>query len=627
MAKKRQPDLPKPRVVRQNADGSVRLDKIEPANWWTGMANPTVMLTIYGRNVALTRPRLESRGIGIESVRLTDSVNHMFVDIRISPDAKPGKYVIELTRDGETVATADFALEERRRGSAQREGVTRADVVYLAMPDRFASTPGCGTDADMAEKFNRKLPHGRHGGNIDGLRRHADYLHRLGVSALWLTPVQTNDMERDSFHGYAATDYYGIDPRLGTLEDYRRLSASLSQWGVKLIMDIVLNHCGTRHPWLSDSPGTGWFSEWDWKPELTNYRPGVVTDMHASEYDRRRTICGWFDKAMADLNMANPLVETYMAEMAIWWIETAGLQGLRVDTFPYSDGEGVRRWAERVKREYPNLLIVGETWVGEAAKLAPWTKSGLTRAMDFPLQEAVTLAFNEDFGWGRGANRLYDAISNDHIYAHPEDLMTFADNHDTGRIFTRLGGDIRSLWLAMTFLLTTRGMPQIYYGTEMLMEGESTPDDADIRRDMPGGWDSDKEDWFVMSEEGTAPQKNGTPGRAEQRKATFKYISSLLKFRRGSEALKNGSLTHFMPTANVYTYFRRAETGNGSETVMVVLNMEKKRMTLRMEQFAELAGETLNGTDIISGRKHKGANSLTLKARTADVIRLDTQGI
>lgn len=623
MAKKRQPDLPKPQVVRHNEDSRIRLDKIEPANWWTGMARPTVMLTIYGRNVALARPRLEGRGISIESVRLTDSVNHMFVDLRIATDAKPGKHVIELTRDGTTVATADFTLEERRRGSAQREGVTHADVVYLAMPDRFASAPGCGTDEETAEKLNRKLPHGRHGGNIGGLRRHADYLHRLGVSALWLTPIQTCDMERDSFHGYAATDYYSVDPRFGTLEDYRRLSASLSQWGVKLIMDIVLNHCGTRHPWFSDSPGTGWFSEWEWKPELTNYRPGVVTDMHASEYDKHRTTCGWFDKTMADLNMANPLVETYMAEMAIWWIETAGLQGLRVDTFPYSDVEGVKRWAERVKGEYPNLLIVGETWVGEAAKLAPWTKNGLTQAMDFPLQEAVTLAFNEDFGWGRGANRLYDAISNDHIYAHPDNLMTFADNHDTGRIFTRLGGDMRSLWLAMTFLLTTRGMPQIYYGTEMLMEGESTPDDADIRRDMPGGWENDREDWFEMSEEETASLKNEAPSKAEQRKATFHYISDLLKFRKGSEALKNGSLTHFMPTANVYTYFRRAETGDVRETVMVVLNMEKKRMSLNIEQFAEFTGETLNGVDIISGRKHKRASKLTIMARTAAVIRLD----
>lgn len=619
--------MPKPQVVRENEDSRIRLDKIEPANWWTGMANPTVMLTIYGRNVALARPRLESRGVSIEGVRQTDSINHMFVDLRIAPNAKPGRHIIELTQDGATVATADFTLEERRRGSAQREGVTKADVVYLAMPDRFASAPGCGTDEETAEKFNRKTPHGRHGGNIVGLSRHADYLHRLGITALWLTPVQTNDMERDSFHGYAATDYYGVDPRFGTLEDYRRLSASLSQWGVKLIMDIVLNHCGTRHPWFSDSPGTGWFSEWEWKPELTNYRPSVVTDMHASEYDKRRTISGWFDRTMADLNMGNPLVEAYMAEMAIWWIETAGLHGLRVDTYPYSDAEGVRRWAERVKREYPNLLIVGETWVGEAAKLAPWTEHGLAQAMDFPLQEAVTLAFNEDFGWGRGANRLYDALSNDHIYAHPENLMTFADNHDTGRIFTRLGGDMRSLWLAMTFLLTSRGMPQIYYGTEMLMEGESTPDDADIRRDMPGGWENDREDWFEMSEEEAAPLKNGTPSKAEQRKDTFHYISNLLKFRRGSEALKIGSMTHFMPTANVYTYFRRTEAGDKRETVMVVLNMEKKRMSLNMEQFAEFTGETLNGVDIISGRKYKGASKLTLMARTAAVIRLDEQGI
>lgn len=617
MAKRREPSLPKPQVIRQNADNSVRLEKVEPANWWTGMAEPTVMLTIYGRNVAMARPRISCDKVRIAGVRLTDSANHLFADIAIAPDAAAGKYAIELVRDGETVATADFELRERKRGSAQRPGVSRADVVYLAMPDRFASEPGSGSDEGMAEKANRKAPHGRHGGNLAGLRRHADYLHRLGVSALWLTPVQTNDMERDSFHGYAATDYYQIDPRLGTLEDYRRLSASLSQWGVKLIMDLVLNHCGTRHRWMTDSPGTGWFTEWEWKPELTNYRPGVATDVHASDYDRRRTIGGWFDKTMADLNMANPLVETYMAQMAIWWVETADLQGLRVDTYPYSDPEGTGRWVGRVRREYPNLLIVGETWVADSAKLAPWTRGPLPAAMDFPLQEAITRAFSEEFAWGRGANRLYDAISNDHVYSHPEDLMTLADNHDTGRIFTRLGSDAASLRLAMAFLLTTRGMPQIYYGTEMLMAGESAPDDASIRRDMPGGWEGDKEDWFALSER----EDDRLEGKAEERRAMFGFMSGLIRFRRGSEALKNGRLIHFMPTANVYTYFRTT----GADTVMVVLNMERKRMTLNVGQFAELTGETLSGTDILSGRKFKSAKRLTVMARTAAVIQLERE--
>lgn len=621
MAKRKRPDLPKPQVVRKNDDMAVRLDKVEPPCWWVGMQTQTVTLMIYGRNVALTRPISNSDKLRIEGVRQTDSANHLFLELRISADAPAGNYPIDLTLGGATVATIRYELKERRRGSAQRQGVSQADIVYLAMPDRFAQAPSCGTDDGMAEPFNRKAPRGRHGGNLVGILRHADYLHHLGVTALWLTPVQTNDMESDSFHGYAATDYYQVDPRLGTLEDYQRLAASLSQWGVKLIMDIVLNHCGTRHRWLSDSPGTGWFSEWEWKPELTNYRPGVATDTHASEYDKRRTIGGWFDKTMADLNMANPLVETYMAQMAIWWVETAGLQGLRVDTLPYSDSAGMGRWARRVKSEYPNLLIVGETWVNDAAKLAPWANSEVAQAMDFPLQEAITLAFTEGFEWGKGANRLYDAISNDHIYTHPESLMTFADNHDTGRIFTRLGCDIRSLWLAMTFLLTTRGMPQIYYGTEMLMEGESTPDDANIRRDMPGGWDGDKEDWFAMADEATGKAPD-TGDKAEMRKATFKYISDLLRFRKSSEALKNGRLIHFLPTANVYTYFRRAETAGTSETVMVVLNMEGKRVTLGMEQFAEMTGEKLNGTDAITGRKYRDAVRLTVQARTAVVIRL-----
>ncbi len=615
--------MPKPVVVRNNADTDVSIERVEPANWWTGMAEPTVMLTIYGHNVALTRPTLSEStaktGLRITGTRQTDSANYLFVDIEIDSTATAGTYTIELRKGNETVATAQFELHDRRRSSAERLGFTEADTVYLAMPDRFAHAEGCGTDEATKEKFDRKRPRGRHGGNLSGIRKHIDYLHELGITALWLTPVQTNDMAGDTFHGYAATDYYSVDPRLGTLTDYRQLSASLSQWGIKLIMDIVVNHCGSEHPWMADAPGSGWFNEWDWKPERTNYRPGVAVDMHASEYDRRRTVEGWFERTMPDLNMRNPLVVTYLAQVAIWWIEMADLRGLRVDTFPYSDAEGMEAWMARIYREYPHMSIVGETWVCNSAKLAAWAReTSLTSVMDFALQEAVTMAFCEEFGYWRGADRLYEVVSNDHLYPHPEKLFIFGDNHDTGRLFARYGNDAAAVRLAMTFLLTTRGIPQIYYGTEMLMEGESSRNDADIRRDMPGGWDNDREDWFALAMGVTTPKTDIQRARIE----TFRHISSLLKFRKTSAALQNGRLTHFLPTENVYVYFRKTTDEPQEETVMVVLNLEKRRAALNIERFAELTGETMSGTDILTGRQYRNASKITVPPRTALVIKL-----
>lgn len=611
-----------PRVVKRNDDTAIRIEGVEPRNWWIGMAHDKVMLTVYGHNAALTRPLIKDGGVSVRQSLTTDSVNHLFVEIEISPQAKPGEIAIELTHDGRPVASLPFELRSRRQGSANRRGFDSSDAVYLIMPDRFASAAGEGGAEGMKELPDRRKPYGRHGGNLRGLARHTDYLHALGVTALWLTPVQTNDMETQSYHGYAATDYYSIDPRLGTLADYKTLSANLAQWGMKLVMDIVVNHCGTGHRWMADAPSSHWFNSWEWKPELTNYRPGVTTDTHASAYDRRRTIEGWFDATMADLNMADPLVERYMAQMAIWWVETADLCGLRVDTLPYSDTKAMGRWMDEIRLEYPHLGIVGETWVNHTAMLAPWQTAWPggrpPMLMDFPLQEAICRAFGEDFAWGAGANRLYDALACDAALPSPQDLMIFGDNHDTGRLLTRLGGDTEALRLALAFLLTTRGMPQIYYGTEMLMEGDSDKGHADIRRDMPGGWDGDREDWFSLALQ-DRDEKKRLSERDRERLLTFDFTASLLRFRRQSEALKTGSLTHFMPTDNTYAYFRTAKDG---QAVMVVLNMSHKTARLNIERFAEITGPTLTGRNIISGARYHCVKSIRIAPRTPAVIEI-----
>ncbi len=606
---KSKPSYPRPIVIKCNQDDTVRLERVEPLNWWVGMANPHVTLTIHGHNVALTRPAVSAKDVKVVAAHTTDSVNYLFVDLFIAPSASPGSFDINLLQQGKVVASVTYELKSRC--AATPRGLTGHDVIYLAMPDRFASDPDVVPSRTMREPINRRKPYGRHGGNLRGLASHADYLAELNVTALWLTPVFTSDQDDQSYHGYATTDYYEIDPRFGSLADYRSLSARLSQWNIKLVMDIVLNHCGTRHPWLSDAPSSQWFNSWEWKAEPTNYRPGVVADVHASKYDRRRTVEGWFDVTMADLNMADPLVVTYLSQAAIWWVETAQLAAIRVDTYPYADANGTAQWLRRVKQEFPDISIVGETWVSSPALLSAFQGPDSPMLMDFPLQEAVSRAFTEDFAYGTGALRLYDAIANDCVYSDPNCMMVFGDNHDTGRLLTRFGNDVQALRLAMTFLLTTRGIPQILYGTEMLMDGDSDRGHADIRRDFRGGWASDKgSDWFSL------PSATDVAPADKERVETFKFISRLAKLRRSSSAIACGSLVHFLPTENVYVYFRI----EGHEVVMVALNLSHKVVTLNVERFAEIVGGSLSGEDVISGRKFVNVLRFRVQARTPMVI-------
>ncbi len=584
-------DYPRPIVVRANSDPSVSVARVEPMNWWVGMKSNRLLLTLHGHNVALTRAIINAKGVELVSVTTTDSVNYLFLNLLIGHDAQPGVFNIELSRNGKSEHTIPYEL--KRRAAPVARGLSGNDTLYLAMPDRFAYDDSYVPSRSMREGVNKRKDYGRHGGNLRGIASHADYLHSLHVSALWLTPVFTTDQDECSYHGYATTDYYEVDPRLGSLADYSSLSSRLAQWGIKLVMDIVLNHCGTRHYWLTDCPSSQWINSWEWKAEPTNYRPGVVADIHASRYDKKRTVEGWFDITMADLNMRDALLREYMAEVAIWWVETARLTALRVDTYPYADADGMAWWVGRVREEYPDITIVGETWVASAAILSAWGSDGVM-LMDFPLQEAISQAFTEGYAYGRGALRLYDAIANDRVYADPNNMMIFADNHDTGRIFSRLGNDVNALRLSMIFLMTTRGVPQIFYGTEIPMEGDSDKGHADIRRDMPVEW----------MESGSGDMKA--------------LIGRLAEIRRDSPAIGCGRLIHFLPTANVYVYFRLL----ADECVMVVLNMEHKRMTLNIERFAELTGARLTGVELLTGKRYKGVDKLRVTARSGMVIRV-----
>ena len=593
--------------------------RVEPSNWWVGMKNPNVQLMLHGKDIAKCTPTSDTRGVKIADVVRTDNPNYLFVTLNITQKAKAGDAQIVLTQ-GDKSQTINYPLNARREGSAKRVGFTSDDAVFLLMPDRFANgDPTNDNMPGMAERADRNAPYGRHGGDLKGVIEHLDYIKDMGMTALWMTPVMTNDMPQSSYHGYAITNYYEIDPRLGTLEDFKTLSAELHKRGMKHIMDMVFNHCGTNYWWMGDLPAKDWLNKWydkDGKETFvrSNYRLSVLNDPHASQADLDLALKGWFDTTMADMNMANPLVKTYMIQNSIWWIETADLDGIRQDTYPYSDVEAMSDWCDAVKSEYPHFNIVGECWISEAAKLAPWQKgygkangikdSGLPTIMDFPLQEAICRAMSEGEGWSDGANRLYDSFANDVVYPDPMNILIFGENHDTGRLLTQLKDDEGALRLATALLATARGIPQLYYGTEALMTGNGFDGHANIRRDFPGGWQEDSVSYFTAM--------------PEREKAMYDYTARLFNFRQGSVALRRGTMTQYTTEGNVYVFFR--VDAMTRQQVMVVLNLAKEDREIDLGRFSQVTGAHLAGQDIVSNQVVDAQGKLVVKGRTAMVV-------
>lgn len=593
--------------------------RVEPSNWWVGMKNPNVQLMLHGKDIAKCTPTSDTRGVKIADVVRTDNPNYLFVTLNITQKAKAGDAQIVLTQ-GDKSQTINYPLNARREGSAKRVGFTSDDAVFLLMPDRFANgDPTNDNMPGMAERADRNAPYGRHGGDLKGVIEHLDYIKDMGMTALWMTPVMTNDMPQSSYHGYAITNYYEIDPRLGTLEDFKTLSAELHKRGMKHIMDMVFNHCGTNYWWMGDLPAKDWLNKWydkDGKETFvrSNYRLSVLNDPHASQADLDLALKGWFDTTMADMNMSNPLVKTYMIQNSIWWIETADLDGIRQDTYPYSDVEAMSDWCDAVKSEYPHFNIVGECWISEAAKLAPWQKgygkangikdSGLPTIMDFPLQEAICRAMSEGEGWSDGANRLYDSFANDVVYPDPMNILIFGENHDTGRLLTQLKDDEGALRLATALLATARGIPQLYYGTEALMTGNGFDGHANIRRDFPGGWQEDSVSYFTAM--------------PEREKAMYDYTARLFNFRQGSVALRRGTMTQYTTEGNVYVFFR--VDAMTRQQVMVVLNLAKEDREIDLGRFSQVTGAHLAGQDIVSNQVVDAQGKLVVKGRTAMVV-------
>ena len=593
-------------------EAAPKIDRIEPASWFAGMKNPSLQLMVYGKNIRNAHVTVDYPGARIDSLVRLDSPNYLLVYLNLE-GARPGEMTLKF--DGKKVK---YPLKEREMAGDKRMGFTNADVLYMLMPDRFAQ--GKNHPAQVkglnAYKEDRTQPSLRHGGDLEGIRERLDYLKELGVTALWFTPVLENNSPDEgntsTYHGYATTDYYKVDPRFGSNEAYRQLIDEAHRKGLKVVMDMIFNHCGFEHPWVKDMPTRDWFNTPEWLHEAqtgqkeeqrakvndrylqTSYKLTPVLDPYASKADMRETVDGWFVPTMPDLNQRNPHVITYLIQNSEWWIETVGIDGIRMDTYPYADREAMAQWMERLDEEYPNFNTVGETWVTEPAYTAAWQKdsklstinSYLKTVMDFSFFDKLSQAKTEETdGWWQGLNRIYNSLCYDYLYENPSSVMAFIENHDTDR-FLGEGRDTLALKQALALLLTINRIPQLYYGTEVLMNGTKAVTDGNVRKDFPGGFPGDKRNAFTPE------------GRTAEENAMFNWLSRLLHWRQSNEVISRGTQTQFIPHKGVYVIARRY----GRKTVMTVLNGLRRNAQLEVQRYAEIIGKHVQATDVMTGQ-------------------------
>lgn len=597
------------------------LHKVEPAFWWKGMKNPELQIMVYGKDIANNEIEL-SDGIQAKDIQKTENSNYVFVTVNTNEINVP-KFKINIKKGKKNIGSYTYELKQREPNSANRESFTSKDVMYLIMPDRFANGDEKNdSQPNLTEKANRSLPNGRHGGDLRGIINNLDYIQNLGATAVWLTPVNEDNEKVYSYHGYAQTDLYKIDGRYGTNEEYKELSQKLNKRKMMLVMDYVTNHWGISHWMIKDLPTKDWihwFNDGENGFKRSNYKTTTQFDTNASEIDKKVALDGWFDTTMPDINQKNPLVLKYLTQNAIWWIEYAELGGFRVDTYPYNDKEAMAKWAKAITDEYPKFNIVGETWLNTAGHISAWQKdsktgeaanynSNLPSVMDFMLYGDMPKALKEKEDWDSGMNRIYNSLSSDFLYPDINNVMVFFENHDTERWNEIFNDDPKAYKLGLTLISTVRGIPQIYYGSEVGMRGDKNKGgDADIRRDFPGGWKSDKINAFNPS--------NQTPDQKE----FYQFTQKLLNWRKGKEVIHTGKTKNFVPQNNVFVYFRY----NEKESVMVVLNNNEKEETLDLKHFAESLKGFSKGKDIISDKEFSLQNRLTIPAKTSMVIELN----
>lgn len=592
----------------QNAR-AMEIKKVAPSFWWAGMKNPELQILLYGEDLALSDVSVSGEGIYLKEAVRQDNPNYLLLYLDLS-EAKAQTFQI-LLKNGKKKLQVPYELKSRMQRGEDVKGFTSEDVLYLIMPDRFANgNPENDVVDEMREKkVDRTDSFARHGGDIQGISNHLDYIADLGVTAIWLNPTQENDMESGSYHGYAITDYYQIDKRFGSNEDFCALVEKAHEKNLKVVMDMIFNHCGSENYLFRDKPSDDWFN-YRSNYVQTSFKTASVMDIHASAYEKKIATDGWFTSVMPDFNQRNRHVARYLIQSSIWWIEYAGINGIRQDTHPYADFVFMSQWCKEVLDEYPYFNIVGETWLNSNVLVSYWQKdsklaaplnSNLPTVMDFPLQALMNQAFDEETGeWGGGLYKLYDYQTQDLVYANPMNLLTFLDNHDTSRFAQtdEMAKNLKRYKQAMIFLLTTRGIPQIYYGTEILMTGDKGKGDGDLRKDFPGGWQGDTRNCFVEN------------GRTEQENEAFEFTRQLLNWRKGNQVIGKGSLKHYSIQNGVYVYQREF---NG-KSVVVIMNGTDDSKELDLTPYQEILPRE-NAFDVLTGKNVDLSKKLRLDGR------------
>ena len=597
---------------------AMKVEQVEPANWWAGMKNTSLQIMLYGKDLTGSSVSISSDQVKIDEVVSLENPNYLVLYLDISK-AQPENFTITLKK-GKKSQEIPYELKARNT-KTKAQGFNSSDVLYLIMPDRFANG---NPDNDVVkgmrdQKLDRSNPDGRHGGDIAGITNNLDYIAELGVTAIWLNPVQENDMTGGSYHGYAITDYYNVDKRFGSNEEFVDMVDKSHQKGLKVVMDMIFNHCGSEHIFFTDKPAHDWFNFQD-NFTQTSYKTIPQFDPYASEYDMKAAVDGWFVEVMPDLNQRNRHVAKYLTQNSIWWIEYAGIDGIRQDTHPYADFDFMSRWCLDVRNEYPDFTIVGETWLNTNVAISYWQEnsrlsypknSHLPVVMDFPLTYILNSAFDQETSmWGEGLSKFYEYFAEDIVYANPNNLLTFLDNHDTSRFYQNeeQTKDFNRYKQALALMLTTRGIPEIYYGTEIMMFGDKGKGDGHLRKDFPGGWEGDAVNSFEAN------------GRTEAENRVFDYTKKLLNWRKNNKIVSEGSLKQFSPTDQIYAYQRSHE----GKSIFVIFNGSKKDKTFSLAPYAEVLKGVKSGKDVISGKTFDlTQEEMTLSQKDVIILELN----
>ena len=639
-------------VMTMSAAKKPVIDRIEPTDWYVGMKNPTVQLMVYGKGIRdVASVTTDYPGVRIDSLVRLDSPNYLLIYMNLK-DAQPGTMTLIFKGEKERRSKElryDYRLKQREMSGDKRMGFTNADVLYMLMPDRFAQGAGHNPQIKGMRNYkeDRTQPSLRHGGDLNGIREHLNYFTELGVTALWFTPVLENDSPDSengysTYHGYATTNYYRVDPRFGTNDDYRRLCDEAHAKGLKIVMDMIFNHSGFEHPWTHDMPSKDWLNTPEWLTEAqsgrdpmtgftsettsetsptsptskylqTSYKLTPVVDPYASKIDLRETTEGWFVPSMPDLNQNNPHLMRYLIQNSIWWIETVGIDGIRMDTYPYAYADAMAQWMKELDEEYPNFNTVGETWVTEPAYTAAWQKDSklapkntyLKTVMDFSFFDKLNQAKNEETdAWWNGLNRLYNSFVYDYLYPNPSSVMAFIENHDTDR-FLGNGRDTLALKQALALLLTVNRIPQLYYGTEVLMNGTKEVTDGNVRKDFPGGFPGDTHNCFTRE------------GRSKAEQNMFNWLSRLLHWRHGNKVITEGRQIQFIPYNGIYVIARQLQ----DNVVLTILNGTSKPAVMEVARYQEVIGRVSSVRDILTNRYYDISKNLELKPRQTLILQ------